>query len=109
MEQQTETTQMETTQMETTQTDAILENEPQLVLADLALMTSIIAVVSRRGGFEAGELKAVGELYEKIVAFLPKPEEASAETTNTSTEQPENQLNFDFAKGAEVEVADVTE
>lgn len=89
-------------QTDTTQTDTVIENEPQLTLADIALMASIIAVVSRRGGFEAGELKVIGELYEKILAFLPKQESANAETTNTSDEQPENQLNFDFAQGETV-------
>jgi hypothetical protein len=93
MEEQTDTT---------TQIDTTLENEPQLTLADIALMASVIAVVSRRGGFEAGELKAIGELYEKILAFLPKQETANAETGNTSDEQPENQLNFDFAQGETV-------
>ena len=92
MEEQTDTTQIDTT----------IENEPQLTLADIALMASVIAVVSRRGGFEAGELKAIGELYEKILAFLPKQETANAETSNTADEVPDNQLNFDFAQGETV-------
>jgi hypothetical protein len=92
-------------QTDTTQIDTAPETEPQLHLADIALMASVIAVVSRRGGFEATEFKAVGELYEKILAFLPKQESADTETTNTSDEQPENQLNFDFAQGAASEIA----
>lgn len=94
---------MEEQQTDTTQMDTAPTTEPQLTLADIAMMASVIAVVSRRGGFEAAELKAVGELYEKIVAFLPKQEQATAETTNTSEEVPDNQLSFDFAQGKEAE------
>jgi hypothetical protein len=90
---------MEEQQTDTTQMDATSTAEPQLTLADIALMASVIAVVSRRGGFEAGELKAIGELYEKIIAFLPKQEEVAAQTANTSEEVPENQLSFDFVEG----------
>jgi len=73
--------------------------EPQLTLADIALMGNIINIVSRRGAFEAAELKAVGELYEKIVAFLPQPEQQGAETANTSEEVAnDGQTQFEFVQ-----------
>jgi hypothetical protein len=87
---------MENEQQEQTQE----VTEPQLTLADIALMGNIINIVSRRGAFEAGDLKTVGELYEKIVAFLPKPEEQGAETANTSEEvaNDDGQTKFEFVQ-----------
>jgi hypothetical protein len=85
MENETEQTQQEATQ-------------PQLTLADIALMGNIINIVSRRGAFEAADLKVVGELYEKIVAFLPK-EESTATTANTSEEvENDGQTQFEFVE-----------
>ena len=42
----------------------------QLGLQDIATMVQVIAIVSRRGGFEGQELEAIGGLRNRIVAFL---------------------------------------
>lgn len=42
----------------------------QLTVADLQLMGRIIDLASRRGAFQAAELKQVGESYDKLSAFL---------------------------------------
>lgn len=42
----------------------------ELNLNDLAALRSIIDVASSRGAFKAGELEAVGKLYNKLSAFL---------------------------------------
>jgi hypothetical protein len=85
--------------MEKQTTEQTTGNE--ITLGDLILMHNIIATVSRRGGFEASEFKLVGSLFEKLKTYVPAKED-TAETSNTSDEQPDNQLNFDFAKGETV-------
>jgi|TARA_B100000029_G_scaffold295125_1_gene288443 hypothetical protein len=37
---------------------------------DINLIKQVIEIASTRGAFQAGELKAVGEVYEKVTAFL---------------------------------------
>lgn len=63
--------------------------EPSLGVNDLKLMANIIEVVSNRGAVKANEMQAVGQLYNKLMAFLiangavqmPEPEvSAEAET-----------------------------
>ena len=43
---------------------------PSLTLQDLILVAQIIQVSSTRGAFKADELANVGELYNKLIAFL---------------------------------------
>jgi hypothetical protein len=86
--------------MEEQTTEQTTDNS--ITLGDLILMHNIIATVSRRGGFEASEFQIVGTLFEKLKEYIPAKEEGNAETSNTSDEQPDNQLNFDFAKGETV-------
>jgi hypothetical protein len=98
------------------------KEEPKLTIADVILMANIISTASRRGAFEPTEFQLIGQLFEKIKAIVPTdlqgaPSQGSpsqigsnatteevpaVETTNTSDEQPENQLNFDFAQGETV-------
>ena len=40
--------------------------EPKLTINDLNLMANIINVCSKRGAFNANELKVTGELFEKL-------------------------------------------
>lgn len=56
----------------TAQTEAAPAQQPgaELNLNDLAALRSIIDVASSRGAFKAGELEAVGKLYNKLSAFL---------------------------------------
>lgn len=73
-----------------------------ITLGDLILMHNIIATVSRRGGFEASEFQIVGTLFEKLKGYIPAKEDNNAETSNTSDEQSDNQLKFDFVQGETV-------
>ena len=42
----------------------------QLTIADLASLKQIIDAASTRGAFRAAEMKSVGEIYNKLSAFL---------------------------------------
>lgn len=68
------------------------ENKPEITLNDFAAILRIVDVASRRGAFEGKELSSVGNVRDKVEAFLafyaPKqdgegeeaaPEEAPAE------------------------------
>jgi hypothetical protein len=44
--------------------------ENNITVADLNLLKNIIDLASTRGAFRANEMKQVGEVYEKLVAFL---------------------------------------
>ena len=44
--------------------------ENNITVADLNLLKNIIDLASTRGAFRAGEMKQVGEVYEKLTAFL---------------------------------------
>ena len=59
-----------------------------LNINDLATMANVIDLATQRGAFRANELKPVGELYEKINAFVKaaqeqakKDEEAAAKAS----------------------------
>lgn len=41
---------------------------------ELSIIANIINVASQKGLFTAGDMQTVGELFNKIVAQLPKPE-----------------------------------
>lgn len=66
------------------------KEQPQITIADIASIHQILMVCSRRGAFELTELKAVGELGEKIAAFLAantqKPVEAPEEAPEGDTD-----------------------
>ena len=42
----------------------------QLTIADLASLKNVIDAACARGAFRATEMKSVGEVYEKLSAFL---------------------------------------
>jgi hypothetical protein len=44
--------------------------ENNITVADLNLLKNIIDLASTRGAFRAGEMKQIGEVYEKLNAFL---------------------------------------
>jgi hypothetical protein len=44
--------------------------ENNITVADLNLLKNIIDLASTRGAFRANEMKQVGEVYEKLTAFL---------------------------------------
>jgi hypothetical protein len=66
-------TKAETT-AETTATEQPQESTqapaPGMTLQDLVLVAQIIQLSSQRGAFRADELKQIGGLYEKLIAFL---------------------------------------
>ena len=41
---------------------------------ELSIIANIINVASQKGLFTAGDMQSVGELFNKIIAQLPKPE-----------------------------------
>lgn len=61
------------------QTDAAAEEAPaELNLNDLAAIRSIIDAASTRGAFKAGEMAAVGTVYNKLDKFLNQAAKAQA-------------------------------
>lgn len=44
--------------------------ENQLSITDLAVLKNVIDLACSRGAFKAGEMKQVGEIYDKLTAFL---------------------------------------
>ena len=56
---------------------------PELTIADLQNLRSIVEVSARRGAFQAGEMEAVGATFNKLNKFLevvaPQPQPAEAE------------------------------
>lgn len=44
--------------------------ENNITVADLNLLKNIIDLASTRGAFRAGEMKQIGEVYEKLNTFL---------------------------------------
>ena len=48
-----------------------MQNDPtQLSITDLAVLKNAIDLACSRGAFRASEMKAVGEVYEKLNVFL---------------------------------------
>ena len=46
------------------------EQTPTLNVNDLALMAQLITVCSKRGAFQAEEMRVTGELFDKLKAYL---------------------------------------
>lgn len=67
-----------------------------LILQDLKVAAGAIELGAQRGAFRANEMKIIGEVYEKLTAFI-----RSAEPQPEATEAP--------AEGAEQPAAEVTE
>ena len=72
--------------METTNTP------PELNVNDLVSITQLIDLSCRRGAFQANEMKTVGELYDKLVAFtegvVAQQQQAEADTAQTNAAVP---------------------
>jgi hypothetical protein len=54
-----------------------------LTLQDLVLVAQIIQLTSQRGAFKAEEMAQVGELYNKLIAFLQTTGAVSPATATT--------------------------
>lgn len=46
------------------------DNAPNLTITDLAVLKNCIDIACSRGAFRAPEMKSVGEVYDKLAAFL---------------------------------------
>lgn len=70
------------------------ENKPEITLNDFSAIIRIIDVASRRGAFEGKELSSVGNVRDKVEAFLsfyaPKQdgEGETADAEEAPTEEP---------------------
>ena len=69
---------------------------PELNVNDLVSITQLIDLSCRRGAFQANEMKTVGELYDKLVAFTEgvvasqQNVEADASDTNAAAQGDDN-------------------
>jgi len=63
---------------------------PELTVIDLQNIRAVFDVAAKRGAFSAGEMAAVGSVYNKLDAFLnsvaPAPS-SEAQPQNSSAEQ----------------------
>jgi hypothetical protein len=57
-------------------TEAAPAVAPELNINDLIAMRSVIDVVTKRGAFQANELSSVGQLFDKLNAFLDAAQKA---------------------------------
>ncbi len=62
-----------------------------ITVADLNLLKTIIDLASARGAFRAAEMKEVGEVYNKLSAFLDavvaQAQEQESQTNNADTSE----------------------
>ena len=56
---------------------------------DINLIRQVIEIASTRGAFQAGELKAVGEVYEKVTTFLNEVQENKEQSKKEGLPQEE--------------------
>ena len=66
------------------------EQAPDLTVADLTAMKSIIDVASQRGAFRPAEMTAVGQTYTKLEAFLNAVNKQQGENEQASESQKES-------------------
>ena len=84
-----EETQEETNEPQAEQAEAAAT--PSLGISDLVLVANIIQAVSQRGAIRANEMATVGNLYNKLTAFLtangavaaPQADDAEEQTGDT--------------------------
>jgi hypothetical protein len=60
----------EQAQMPEQAVEAPQQQQPQLTIADLQNLRSIVDMAVRRGAFPANEISAVGAVYDKLNVFL---------------------------------------
>jgi hypothetical protein len=64
--------------------------ENQITVVDLARIKTILETACSRGAFQAAEMKTVGDVYEKLTAFL---EAIVAQAEQSGSQQPELKEN----------------
>ena len=63
--------------------------ENNITIADLNLLKNIIDLASTRGAFRAGEMKEIGEVYNKLAVFLESVvAQAAAQEAESQTAEP---------------------
>jgi hypothetical protein len=65
--------------------------ENNITVADLNLLKNIIDLASTRGAFRAGEMKEIGEVYNKLAEFLDAVVAQAAAQEATNAEAGETQ------------------
>lgn len=69
-----------------------MEN-PQLTIADLASLHGVIEAACTRGAFKADEMTKVGQVYDKLTAFLQSIQTQAAEQAAQVNEPPQGEIN----------------
>jgi hypothetical protein len=62
--------------------------DTQLTVADLASIKNLIDAACARGAFKANEMRAVGEVYDKLSAFLAQLQQPPASTSESTDQAP---------------------
>ena len=70
----------------------ICMDDTQITLADLDMIKNIIDLASTRGAFRAAEMKQVGEVYDKLAAFL------AAVVAQAQAQEPQDQEPADTSE-----------
>jgi hypothetical protein len=61
--------------------------ENNITIADLNLLKNIIDLASRRGAFQASEMKEIGEVYDKLNMFLEAVVAQAAEQESANNQE----------------------
>jgi tryptophanyl-tRNA synthetase len=70
-----------------------MDKNVQLTITDLASLKQIIEVSCARGTFQAGEMKGVGEIYDRLDAFLKNITEAAERSQEDPKESQQGESN----------------
>ena len=66
---------------------------PQLTIADLSSIKQIMDAASTRGAFRAEEMTHIGQVYDKLSAFLASVAEQQAAQSADQAEPPQGDEN----------------
>jgi len=70
-----------------------MENQTQLTVIDLANIHQLIDAAASRGAFRAAEMQQVGEIYNKLTAFLNAVSAQQEAQTSESATEPQGEEN----------------
>ena len=68
-------------------------DDNQITVTDLNLLKNIIDLASTRGAFRAGEMKQIGDVYDKLTNFL------DAVMAQAQAQASENEVALDQTQG----------
>lgn len=80
-------------QMETPSVGGPAPTQPELSVADLQNLRTILDVASRRGAFSASEMSAVGNVFDRLNKFLEAVAPAQAPAAPAQPETVETTIN----------------